>query len=80
MLVTVADTGPGVSDDQLERLFDRFFRVEKSRARAQGGSGLGLSLVQALAVAQGGSVKATHADQGGLAITVSLPRLEETAG
>jgi len=80
VLVTVADTGPGVSDDQLERLFDRFFRVEKSRARAQGGSGLGLSLVQALAVAQGGSVKATHADQGGLAITVSLPRLEETAG
>lgn len=71
--LTVADNGPGVSDNALRSLFDRFFRVDTSRARENGGSGLGLSLVKAFTEAHCGHVTAYHTAQGGLGITISLP-------
>jgi two-component system sensor histidine kinase BaeS len=67
------DTGPGVSDGQLERLFERFFRVEESRSRATGGTGLGLSICRNIAEAHGGDIGASHSPSGGLRITVHLP-------
>ena len=73
--LTVTDTGPGVSDEALSRLFDRFYRVERSRSRQMGGTGLGLSLVKALAEAHGGETQAFHAPEGGLGITVKIPLL-----
>ena len=73
----VEDSGPGVSDDQLDHLFERFYRVDKSRSRKKGGSGLGLSLVKVITEAHRGRVTALKSPQGGLSITVALPRLKD---
>ena len=54
-VVEVADRGPGLAPDHAARVFERFFRADPSRARASGGSGLGLSIVAAVAEAHGGS-------------------------
>ena len=71
--VIVSDEGPGIAPEQLERVFDRFYRVDKTRSRQQGGTGLGLSIVAAVATAHGGVVTA-ESDRGeGTAITVTLP-------
>lgn len=55
-LFEVRDTGVGIAQDSLDRIFERFYRVESSRSRQQGGSGLGLSIVKHVAVAHGGEV------------------------
>ena len=60
--VTVADTGIGISQDELDNVFDRFYRSDASRARATGGFGLGLAIVRDLVTAMGGSVSAESAE------------------
>lgn len=77
--VSVSDNGPGVSDDDLDRLFDRFYRVDPSRSRERGGTGLGLSIVAAIVRGHGGRITASHAPGGGLTVTVVLPRASGTA-
>ena len=77
--VVVSDNGPGVSDEDLPKLFDRFYRAEKSRSREWGGTGLGLSIVAAIAATHGGQVLASHGVTGGLTITVVLPLATGTA-
>ncbi|MEE4216910.1 MAG: ATP-binding protein [Xanthomonadales bacterium] len=67
------DSGPGVSEEQKNQLFDRFYRAESSRARATGGSGLGLSICKNIAEAHGGRIEAEHSPLGGLLIRVVLP-------
>ena len=74
VLLTVADHGPGLPETDLGRVFERFYRVEKSRARDQGGTGLGLSIVRHLVELHGGRVHAENRRDGSGAIfTVSLP-------
>lgn len=71
---TVADDGPGIPDPDLERVFDRFTRLEEARARDSGGSGLGLPIVRALLARGGGRIGLTPAITGpGLVAEVSLP-------
>jgi len=77
--VVVSDDGPGVSDEDLPKLFDRFYRAEKSRSRERGGSGLGLSIVAVIAMTHGGQVMASPAASGGLSVTVVLPLAAGTA-
>ena len=77
--VSVSDNGPGVSDEALHRLFDRFFRVDPSRSRENGGTGLGLSIVAAIVRSHGGQILASHTPDGGLTMTVVLPRPTGTA-
>ena len=77
--ISVSDNGPGVSDEALQRLFDRFFRVDASRSRENGGTGLGLSIVAAIVRSHGGQILASHTPGGGLTMTVVLPRPTGTA-
>ena len=71
------DSAPGVSDEQLVRVFERFYRTEGSRNRASGGSGLGLSICQNIVEAHGGKIYAQHSPFGGMRITVELPTTGE---
>ncbi len=68
-----ADSAPGVPPAELERIFERLYRVEKSRSRALGGGGLGLSICQNIVTAHDGSIHAEHASLGGLKIVIELP-------
>lgn len=70
--VTLDDTAPGVPDEALPHLFERLYRVEKSRSRALGGAGLGLALVTRIAQAHGGAASAAASPLGGLRVTVTL--------
>ncbi|MCL4161821.1 UNVERIFIED_CONTAM: hypothetical protein GTU68_007697 [Idotea baltica] len=71
--ITVSDNGPGMSPDDAEHVFDRFFRAESSRSRSTGGSGLGLSIVAAVVEAHGGIVELDTAPGEGTSFTVWLP-------
>ncbi|MGJ8595716.1 ATP-binding protein [Sulfitobacter sp.] len=73
-LLTVDDTPPAAPDEDVQKLFDRFYRVEASRSRAYGGSGLGLSVCKAIIEAHGGTITAGHSDMGGLRISIRLPK------
>ncbi|MGY5956290.1 two-component system sensor histidine kinase BaeS [Kosakonia sp. BK9b] len=73
LLMSFADSAPGVSDEQLTRLFERFYRTEGSRNRASGGSGLGLAICLNIVEAHGGAIHAAHSPFGGVSITVELP-------
>jgi len=72
--IAVADTGVGIAAEHLPHVFDRFYRIDRSRARASGGSGIGLTIVRHLVQAHGGSVRAESAGPGrGSTFTVTLP-------
>jgi two-component system phosphate regulon sensor histidine kinase PhoR len=72
--LAVADQGPGLSDDDLDHLFERFYRGDPARARGQRtGSGLGLSIVQQIAVTHGGRVQASNRPTGGALLELILP-------
>jgi len=71
---SVSDNGVGVPAESLDRLFDRFYRVDKGRSRAMGGTGLGLAIVKNAAALHGGSVHASETPGGGLTIEFSLAR------
>jgi two-component system, OmpR family, sensor kinase len=72
-VIEVEDGGPGMSADDVERVFERFYRVDASRSRARGGVGLGLAIVAAVADAHGGSVSAESVAGRGSTFTISLP-------
>ncbi len=71
-----SDTKPAVPTPSLPRLFDRLYRVDPSRSREHGGSGLGLSICKTIIEAHGGTIKARHAAAGGLQIEITLPLLK----
>ena len=64
--VTYYDTGKGVSDEHLERIFERFYRVQEGRTRDDGGSGLGLSIVRNAVAFHGGKIRVSNREEGGL--------------
>ncbi len=71
---SVADTGPGISEDHLQHIFERFYRADKSRARKTGGTGIGLSIAKALAETHGGRMEAVSQEGEGSVFTVYLPK------
>ena len=73
-VVEVADEGPGLEADQLEHVFERFYRTDTSRTRASGGVGLGLSIVAAVVDAHGGTVSADSPPGKGVCFRIELPR------
>jgi two-component system OmpR family sensor kinase len=78
-VLRVHDDGPGIPAADLPHIFERFYRGEKTRAREEGGSGLGLSIVKGLAVAQGGDVTVRSSEGFGTTFTVRLPLAKATA-
>ncbi|MGC5291275.1 HAMP domain-containing sensor histidine kinase [Micromonospora sp. DT231] len=77
VVITVTDTGSGISAEDLPRVFDRFWRAEKSRSRQTGGSGLGLAIVRKLVEAHGGTITAASAPTRGSTFTLRLPTTPE---
>ncbi|HYP09074.1 MAG TPA: ATP-binding protein [Bryobacteraceae bacterium] len=73
----VSDTGNGIPPEDLRRVFDRFYRVDKSRSRASGRSGLGLAICKSIVEAHSGTIVAASSDGAGATFTVSLPALQE---
>ena len=73
-MITFSDSAPGVDENVLEKIFDRFFREELSRSRDKGGAGLGLAICHEIVEAHSGSIIATSSDLGGLLIQISLPK------
>ena len=71
--LVVSDTGPGIPAEHLPRIFDRFYRVDTARSRADGGAGLGLSISRWIAEAHGGSIQAESTPGEGTTFTVRLP-------
>ncbi|MEY4771491.1 MAG: hypothetical protein RLZZ346_746 [Cyanobacteriota bacterium] len=73
-LITVRDHGPGLSEADLERMFQRFYRGDPSRARSRrSGSGLGLAIVKQIALAEGGLIRASNHPEGGAVLELLLP-------
>jgi two-component system, OmpR family, sensor kinase len=73
IVVRVADGGPGLAPEQAAQVFDRFWRADAARTRVRGGSGLGLSIVQALVEGHGGEVRLESALATGTTVTITLP-------
>lgn len=73
-VIEVSDTGIGVSDEGLKRIFERFYREDAARSRETGGSGLGLSIANYIVTAHGGTIKATHNLPKGTIFTIRLPK------
>ncbi|WP_245725205.1 ATP-binding protein [Nitrosomonas halophila] len=73
LVIELADSSPGVSGQDIQHLFDRFYRVDPSRNRHLGGAGLGLAICSNIVRAHAGELQATPSRLGGLSISVSLP-------
>ncbi len=76
-VLSVLDDGPGIPEDDLPRLFDRFYRADTSRTRSSGGAGLGLAIVRAIVTAHGGRIEAANLPGGGARMTVVLPAIAD---
>jgi two-component system OmpR family sensor kinase len=72
VVLEVADAGPGLDPEHVERVFERFYRADPSRSRGRGGTGLGLAVVAALAAAQGGGVEVVSPPGAGATFRVRL--------
>ena len=71
--LSVTDTGNGIPSEELHRIFERFYRVDKSRTRESGGTGLGLSIVKHAIESQGGAINVTSRIGAGSTFTIHLP-------
>jgi two-component system sensor histidine kinase SenX3 len=74
VVVTVRDQGIGIPGKDLERIFERFYRVDRARSRETGGTGLGLSIVRHVATNHGGTVEVASREGEGSTFTLRLPR------
>jgi signal transduction histidine kinase len=77
LIVTIEDDGPGIPETEQERVFDPFYRIEESRSRETGGTGLGLTLARTVIRAHGGDIALENKEERGLRVVVSLPKTTE---
>ncbi|KNG95397.1 histidine kinase [Pseudaestuariivita atlantica] len=71
--ISIDDTGPGIPDDQIERVFEPYVRLEQSRSRKTGGTGLGLSIARSIVLEHGGALSLQNRPEGGLRALITLP-------
>ncbi len=76
LIVRILDDGPGIAQDELERVFEPFYRLESSRSRETGGTGLGLTIARNIAQTHGGDIRLRNRPEGGLEAVLELPRNE----
>jgi two-component system OmpR family sensor kinase len=79
-ILDVVDHGPGMTADQANRVFERFYRADQARTRTKGGSGLGLAIVAALVAAHGGIASVRTAPGRGATFRIALPLAPEAHG
>ena len=79
MVLTVRDNGPGIAEGEQEQIFERFYRSDQGRSRAEGGSGLGLAIARQLAEAQGGQLTARNHPGGGAEFQLTFP-MDQSGG
>jgi len=77
-VLTVTDTGIGISEENQAQVFERFYRTDKARSRQMGGTGLGLSIVKSIGAAHGGRVKVQSTEGRGSTFRFEIPRLADT--
>jgi len=77
--IDVSDQGPGMTEDEQHRVFERFYRGDPSRSRESGGTGLGLSIAAAIVRAHGGTIGVRAAEGGGATVRITIPLLEAPA-
>ena len=77
MIVRVLDSGPGVPDEALAKIFEPFYRLDDARNRQTGGAGLGLSIADRAVRLHGGQVRASNRKEGGLEIEIRIPAVEK---
>lgn len=75
-VLSVTDTGVGIPQESIGHIFDRFYRVDKARSRQAGGSGLGLSIVHAMVLRNGGCICVTQPEEGGSCFAVTFPAFD----
>ena len=72
--ISVVDQGIGIPSDEIDRIFERFYRVDPARHRSTGGTGLGLSIVKHVAATHGGDIRVWSVEGQGSTFTLSLPQ------
>lgn len=80
VFVKVADNGPGIPDENKDRIFERFYRLDDSRARDTGGTGLGLAIAKEAVVLHGGDIRVEDGKEGGSVFVISVPYNAEEGG
>lgn len=80
MIIRIEDNGPGIPDEERDRIFERFYRLDDSRARDTGGTGLGLAISKEAVVMHGGTVEVTNASDVGSIFTIRLPYKKSIGG
>lgn len=73
IIIEIKDNGPGIPENERERIFERFYRLDDSRARDTGGTGLGLAIAKEAVLMHGGGIEITESEKGGSVFTVRLP-------
>jgi signal transduction histidine kinase len=79
LIVRVCDAGPGIPESELEKVFEPFYRLESSRNRSTGGTGLGLTIARNIAQTHGGDISLSNRQEGGLQAVLALPRTTSPA-